>query len=92
MKRGTTLPDDVLARYQVGAIVPEHGYFSTSITRPFGGPHRFVVHSARGRHIRQLSAHEIEDEVLFPSGTPFRVLDRIDGADMVPITMEEVND
>ena len=73
-RRGTSLPADVLARYQPGQVVTELGFTSTG--KPFKGDVRFEIHGRRGKLVQQYSAHPSEDEVLFPPGTKFGVVKR----------------
>ncbi len=75
VKRGTTLPDDVLDGIEKGGIFEERGFFSTSHSgeAAFGGPHEFVVQSRHGKRINGASAFPGEREVLFTSGTRFEV-------------------
>ncbi len=75
VRRGTTLPDDVLDGIEKGGIFEERGFFSTSHSgeAAFGGPHEFVVQSRHGKRINGASAFPSEREVLFTSGTRFEV-------------------
>ena len=80
--RGTDLPPDVLAQYQPGAVVTEPAFFSSS-TNPavpqstaFAGNVEFRVLSRTGRDISSFSMFPTEQEVLFPTGVTFYVLDR----------------
>jgi hypothetical protein len=80
--RGTDLPPDVLAQYQPGAAVTEPAFFSSS-TNPavpqstaFAGNVEFRVLSRTGRDISSFSMFPTEQEVLFPTGVTFYVLDR----------------
>jgi ADP-ribosyltransferase exoenzyme len=80
--RGTDLPADVLAQYQPGAAVTEPAFFSTSMnpavpqSTAFAGNVEFRVLSRTGRDISSFSMFPTEQEVLFPSGVTFYVLDR----------------
>jgi hypothetical protein len=80
--RGTDLPPDVLAQYQPGAAVTEPAFFSTSInpavpqSTAFAGNVEFRVLSRTGRDISSFSMFPTEQEVLFPTGVTFYVLDR----------------
>lgn len=73
-RRGTSLPADVLARYQPGQVVTELGFTSTG--KPFKGDVRFEIHGKHGKLVQQYSAHPSEEEVLFRSGTKFVVVKR----------------
>jgi hypothetical protein len=80
--RGTDLPPDVLAQYQPGAAVTESAFFSSSInpavpqSTAFAGNVEFRVLSRTGRDISSFSMFPTEQEVLFPTGVTFYVLDR----------------
>jgi ADP-ribosyltransferase exoenzyme len=80
--RGTDLPPDVLAQYQPGAAVTEPAFFSTSMnpavpqSTAFAGNVEFRVLSRTGRDISSFSMFPTEQEVLFPTGVTFYVLDR----------------
>jgi hypothetical protein len=80
--RGTDLPPDVLAQYQPGAAVTEPAFFSSSInpavpqSTAFAGNVEFRVLSRTGRDISSFSMFPTEQEVLFPTGVTFYVLDR----------------
>lgn len=57
--------------------VVEHKYYTSASTGKGnfpGGDTTFLIHSKNGKSIKSLSRHEGEEEVLFKSGTKFRVL------------------
>lgn len=86
--RGSTVPSNIAALYQPGMIVEERGFTSTT-TDPnmkFGGDFKFEVRSKTGRSIKALSNSPHEQEVLFKSGTHFRIVSNSGGK----IVMEEV--
>jgi len=92
VRRGTVLPDDVLAAHQVGEIVTYKAFTSTSTGHGFSKPHRFTISSKRGKLIERYSGHEVENEVLFRAGTRFKVLEREDkGGGEVHFRMIEVD-
>ena len=74
--RGTTVPPAALALYQPGAIVEERAFTSTGKGKKFSGPHTFEIHGKTGRDVSKLSSHQSENEVLFKSGTRFKVVSR----------------
>lgn len=70
---------------------------SSNPQRAYSGKHLIVVEKpdasqkSRGKHIADYSAHPDEQEVLFPPGTPFQVLDMQRGDnDTVTFTLKEV--
>ncbi len=85
----------MLAQHQPGNIVEDRGFKSTSAEgeSPFRGPHRLTILSRHGKRIQPYSRYSAEREVLFKSGTRFRVLKRVDNkkAKIVKITLQELN-
>jgi len=74
--RGATLSDEIVARYIPGAIVREHAFVST-VANPairFSGNTMFVIASVNGRDVSMFSDHPEEGEVVFFTGTLFKVL------------------
>ncbi len=91
VKRGAMLPESVLERYSVGAVVTEDAFTSTSTGPGFSGPHRFLIYSRHGKRIEPYSAHPSEHEVLFAAGTRFEVYEIKPGdGGQVTIYMEEI--
>ena len=93
-RRGTSLPADVLARYQPGQVVTELGFTSTG--KPFGGNIRFEIHGRHGKYVAPYSANADEREVLFRSGTKFGVVKRHTvqvpgGGTEIHIVLEEID-
>ena len=72
----------MLAQYQPGAVVTEDAFVSTSVdpavarSPAFAGNVEFRIVSKTGRDISSLSLISHEQEVLFPSGMQFYVIDR----------------
>lgn len=91
VKRGVNLPPEVLAEHEVGAVVTYAGFTSTSVSKGFAGKHQFVIKSKHGKLIDKFSSAPTEEEVLFKSGTKFKILDRKEKQDgSVDFVMEEV--
>ena len=69
------LPEEVLAQHQIGAVVTELGFMSTS-TRPYANKRNSNVHIAMasfsGKSIKQWSRNPDEEEFLFLDGTSYR--------------------
>lgn len=78
--RFSHLPEPVLAQHEVGNIVTYDAFTSTSKKQDWvwgGGGHRFVIYAGRnGKLVEQLSHHRSEEEVLFKTGTRFKVLSK----------------
>ena len=88
--RGTELPPPVLQQYIRAAeatdrkdkIVSDPAFTSHTANRrnTYAGPHKIIVEKtakgqrSRGSHISAFTRDD-EDEVLFPPGTPFEVVD-----------------
>ena len=90
--RDTNLPDDVLAKYQIGKIVTEKAFTSSSIDNSlstFKGNVRFIIQSKNGKIIEDISDYPDEREVLFKNKTQFKVLKRAINENVTEITLEE---
>jgi hypothetical protein len=80
--RGADLAPDVLAQYQLGAVVTEHAFLSSSLdpavahSTAFAGNVEFRIASKTGRDVSSFSTFPTEREVLFPTGLQFYVVDR----------------
>lgn len=77
LTRNTTLTADQIASYKAGHVIQEHALMSTS-QKPggvFSGNVRFHIEAIgqRAAHIKKLSNHPSEDEVLFAAKTFFHV-------------------
>ncbi|WP_052281001.1 ADP-ribosyltransferase [Nocardia vulneris] len=81
--RRTDLPADILERYQIGGQVTEAAFTSSSATAKAAKdlPVEFQIISDTGRYIGHHSTAPQELEVLFKSGTPFRIVDRFPADD-----------
>jgi uncharacterized protein YukE len=97
--RGTDIPASMLDDYQVGRVVSDPAFLSTSeseaVAQGFrsrnGGNAFFEVHGATGRNVAPLSQYGSgEAEVLFRSGTRFEVLDKIDMGAYIKYVLREV--
>jgi SPP1 gp7 family putative phage head morphogenesis protein len=75
--RGTGLTEKQLAKYVKGKTITEFGFTSTSYSRDeaFAGNTIFIIKSKSGKLIAEISGHKTEQEVLFKSGTKFKVID-----------------
>lgn len=76
VRRGGTLPEDLLKQHVPGAVVNYPAYTSSSMTIGFGSNHMFVIYSNSGRDVAKYSMHPHEAEVLFMPNTKFKVIDR----------------
>lgn len=72
--RGTSLPDSIRATHTLGATVTYEAFTSTSSVRGWGGSDKFLIYSVTGRPVMSLSSLTHENEVLFKSGTKFRII------------------
>ncbi len=88
--RGADLPPERFAQHRIGEIVTYPGYTSTSLAAGFDKKHRFYILSKTGRYIGDTSNYSTEFEVLFKSGTKFKILDSESVGDHTNIVMEEV--
>lgn len=90
--RDVDLPDSVLSSYVVGSVVIEKGFSSSSYSgeRFKKLPHRLLIHSKSGKIIQSLSVLPNEDEVLFKSGTKFKVLKRTQTKSYLLVELQEL--
>lgn len=76
--RGTEVDPKLLAQYKVGQIVTEQGFTSTStniaVAEEFSRNVFYTILSKTGKDIKNLAEFSGEDEVLFRSGTKFKIL------------------
>lgn len=72
--RGTSLPEAIRNQHKEGETVTYDAFTSTSTNSGFTGRDQFLIYSRTGRPIMSLSKLSGEDEVLFASGTQFRVV------------------
>jgi len=74
--RGATLSDEAAAHYVPGHVVFENAFISATgePARRFPGDTTFVIASINGRDVSMLSETPDELEVLFFTGTRFKVL------------------
>ncbi|ORV55905.1 hypothetical protein AWC05_12085 [Mycobacterium florentinum] len=81
--RGSDLPDEALAQYKPGEVFTELGFLSTTtdvaVARSpvFSGNVEFQIVSTSGRDVSSYSMFPEEQEILFPSGTRFYVVDKV---------------
>lgn len=75
-ERGSSVPANELAQYQPGIIIEERAFTSTGKGKKFSGNVSFEIHGRTGRDVSKLSSHPHEKEVLFKSGTRFKVVSR----------------
>ena len=90
--RGVELSAEQIAKYDVGTVVAEHAFTSTSFDEAgkFSGNVQFNIMSKTGTRIDFLSAFGHEKEVLFRSGTRFLVLNVTTIGRTTMITMKEL--
>ena len=91
--RGTSLPPELLAQYQPGAIIIEHAFTSTTqkASMVFPGNVVFKILSKTGKDISPYSVFPDELEVVFAQGVVFEVIGLTEGVDVgtTVITMAE---
>lgn len=71
--RGETMSPDRINQYQVGAILMNVAYTSTSLLSGFGGNARITMNGRTGAEIWNYSQYANEQEVLFHRGLRFQV-------------------
>lgn len=86
--RKADLSAEVASLYRPGMIVEERAFTSSSKNSgEWGGNHRYEISSLTGKDVSRMAIHPSEQEVLFRSGTRFRVISKTGNV----IRMEEVN-
>jgi hypothetical protein len=81
--RGSDIPAEMLELYRPGESITEHGFLSTTTdltvarSPAFAGNVEFRILSKSGRDISPYSIFPAEQEILFPSGTEFYVVDKV---------------
>lgn len=86
VKRGADLTKEQFEKYKEGCIVPEMGFTSTGKKEKLWGSYTYTIHSKTGRDLSSFNPDEGGGEVLFKSGTYFRVHSRTSNS----IVLEEV--
>lgn len=78
VSRGTTLPAETLEKYKPGAVITEDAFTSTSkeTSKAFTGNTRFEILSKTGKFVEKYTKIPGEQEVLFPPGVRFSVIER----------------
>lgn len=90
-RRGTEFKPEELAKWQVGKVVADHGFMSSSNkSKGFNGSVQLTIHSKNGRDISKLSHHPNEKEVLFKAGTRFKIEQRTQSNGKTHMTIREV--
>lgn len=75
--RKASMPESAKGLYQPGMVIEERAFTSTSKnSSTWHGDLRFEIHGKSGRDISKLSSHPDESEVLFKSGSRFKVTGR----------------
>ena len=91
--RSAAIEGRLLRKYQrVGTVITERAFISTSRSpsKAFSGNVRFYLISKRGKEIDQWSEYPDEEEVLFPPGTRFKVLEYVREGNEIEIFLEEL--
>ncbi len=76
VKRGASLPESIREAHGVGDVIEYDAFTSSSTNSGFSGQDMFIIQSESGKPIMGFSSHRSENEVLFKSGTKFKVLDK----------------
>lgn len=92
VKRGASLPDSIREAHSVGTVLEYDAFTSTSTNHGFSGKDMFIIQSQSGKPIMGFSSHRSENEVLFKSGTKFKILDKTEKDGIHYYIMAEVPD
>jgi hypothetical protein len=90
--RGATLPPEVAAGFIRGGVFQDKGFLSMSTVSGFGGSHAFRIYSRTGHPISDFSHYATENEVLFPSGAKFDILEVYRKGERTYVTMKHIVD
>lgn len=92
VQRGVTLPASAQALYKPGYVVEERAFTSTSISAPWSGNTKYHITAIgkRGAHVKKLSNHPGEDEVVFSARTFFKVTKVQQQGGVMHVHMEEM--
>lgn len=85
----SSLPEEILSLNQKGNIVSDGAFMSTSSADPFAGNINIVVKGTSGKDISFLSQYNHEAEVLYPPGTKFEVMQRVEQNGKIHLSYEE---
>lgn len=88
MRGISSLPESVLEHNQIGNIISDNAFMSTSAGQPFPGNITIIVKGKSGRDIAFVSDYP-EAEVLYPPGTKFEVTGRVDDNGKIFLNYEE---
>lgn len=90
-KRGAYLDATAMSGLEVGKVLKEQAFLSTSYgDGAFDGNVRYVIYSKNGKNIERLSSFSSEQEVLFKAGTEFEIIDVIEDDGVLTVTMKEL--
>jgi hypothetical protein len=90
--RGATLPIEIKAQHSKGKIVTYEAFTSTSTKSKPWGDQTFLIYSKTGKPVMNISMANSEYEVLFKSGTKFKVLDISGKENSELFIMKEINE
>lgn len=90
--RGATLNREVRDLHQVGKIIVNDGFTSTSTAGGFNGADNFLIYSKNAKMVMSISQLEMEYEALYPPGAKFEVLEKISLGDSYFYIMAEAVD
>jgi len=88
--RGATVKPDVIMSYKEGMIIEERAFTSASKGTGWSGNLKLKITSKTGTDVNALSMHPGENEVLFKSGTRFKVTKVSTHANTTHVEMEEI--
>ena len=88
--RGADLSPELAKIHSVGAVVTYNAFTSTSTEDLAWGNDRFIILSKTGKPIMSFSSHNNENEILFKSGTQFKILSMFKENNLTFYVMKEV--
>lgn len=75
--RGATLNSKIRDLHQVGKIIVNDGFTSTSTAGGFSGADNFLIYSKNAKMVMSISQLEMEYEALYPPGAKFEILEKV---------------
>lgn len=89
--RDTTLPPEIIEKYKTGTVFYEPTFCDASYKLGgFAAPHRYLIFSANALCLDEVSQSPEWGLCIWPSGTLFKVIGRIEQASYAQISLLEI--
>lgn len=90
--RGATLSSKIRDLHEVGKVIVNDGFTSTSTAGGFSGADNFLIYSKNAKMVMSISQLQGEYEALYPPGAKFEILEKISLGDSYFYIMAETVD